>query len=96
MAIFVEQEKNGINFFSALVIILFAGGVLILTYYLFFAPAPLVDVVIKSDLQIISEVAKVDFNVSSVIDSPVFQMLKEYVPSPELRTGGRSNPFSQF
>ena len=96
MAIFVEQEKNKINFFSLLVIIIFTTGFLFLTYYLFFAPVPLVDVVIRSDLQIISEVAKVDLDVSAVIDSPVFQALKEYVPSPEIREPGRVNPFAQF
>ena len=96
MAIFVEQEKNRINFFGFLVVIISAAGFLLLVYYLFFAPVPLADVVMRPDLQIIAEVAEVELDISAVIDSPVFQALEEHIPAPEVREPGRVNPFARF
>jgi len=95
MAIIVEEGRKT-NIFKMLIFVLAFALILLGAYYLFFAPVPLVDVALNSDLEMISDVSKVDFDVSRVTDSPIFRSLKEYV-LPSLPTeAGRANPFEQF
>jgi hypothetical protein len=95
MAIIVEEGKKT-NIFKMLIFVLVFALIFLGAYYLFFAPVPLVDVALNSDLRMISDVSKVDFDVSRVTDSPIFRSLKEYV-LPSLPTeAGRPNPFEPF
>lgn len=95
MAIIVQQDKEPINWFSAIswavvISIIFTSG-----YYLFFVRPPLVEFILPTKLVETATLAKIKFDSSFLIESDVYKILKkgEYgkvvVPSDL----GRDNPF---
>lgn len=99
MAILVEEEtgrKGVFGVFIIAVIVILLGAA---TYYLFFAPTPLIEVVIPSGLKTVSKISEDGLNTSAVFDSPVYRSLRQYVAEPvvgEVGEIGRSNPFEGF
>jgi len=96
MAILVEEEtgRKGISgvFIIAIIVILLGAA----TYYLFFAPTPLIEVVIPSGLKTVSRISESGLNTPAVFNSPVYKSLRQYVAEPVLGEIGRSNPFSPW
>lgn len=99
MAILVEEEtgRKGVSgVFIIAVIITFLGAA---TYYLFFAPTPLIEVVIPSGLKTVSRISESGLNTPAVFNSPVYRSLRQYVAEPvvgEVGEIGRPNPFSPW
>ncbi len=99
MAILVEEEtrKRGVfGGFIVVIIIILLGAA---TYYLFFAPTPLIEVVIPSGLKTVSTISESGLNTPAVFNSPVYKSLRQYVAEPvagEVGEIGRANPFSPW
>jgi len=96
MAILVEEEtgrKGVFGVFIIAVIVILLGAA---TYYLFFAPTPLIEVVIPSGLKTVSRISESGLNTPAVFNSPVYKSLRQYVAEPVLGEIGRSNPFSPW
>ncbi len=98
MTYFIEEEKKQVNIIFLilvifLLIVFFVGG-----YYLFFTKPELLDVVAPSQLRMVNELTKANFDVEEVINSPAFRSLKNYYTSQSLTTStiGRENPFLPF
>ncbi len=96
MAILFEEEnrkKGGLGWLIILIIIVFLAAA---TYFLFFTPTPFIEVVVPSRLESISKISKIKLDTSNVINSPVYQSLKEQTPRPERGEAGRENPFRPY
>jgi len=93
MAIIIEEEKRKINLFAlavvALVIITIVGG----TYYLFFAPTPLIEKVTPSSVKSLEALSNIKLQPELIINNPKFQILKTYINQLETGTAGKNNPF---
>lgn len=96
MAIIVEEEGNKSNAVSMLGWLVILGIVGAAVYYIFFVSPPPAVVTPPAGFEDITPIANVNFNPSSVISSPSFQALKQYVADPT-STGptavGRTDPF---
>ena len=96
MAILVEEEtgRKGVSgvFIIAVIITLLGAA----TYYLFFAPTPLIEVVIPSGLKTVSRISESGLNTPAVFNSPVYKSLRQYVAEPVVGEIGRPNPFSPW
>ena len=96
MAIIIEEEKNGTGAVRILLWLLIVVVIAVAGYYIFFAKPELVGIIaVPPNLQSknIDTLAGIDFNQENVINSQEFQMLKQYITSPEPGNAGRSNPF---
>ena len=96
MAILLEEEngkKGTFKFFVIALVLIILGAA---TYYLFFAPAPLIEVIIPSGLQSVSRISETGLNAPAVFNSPVYQSLREYATEPVIGEIGRTNPFEGF
>jgi len=97
MAISVSGEKRNIGSVVWIIVAVVAVIILLATmYYLFFAPAPFIDVVVPPALEDISQYSDADFDTSVLERSEVFQSLRRHVSEPELGEFGRENPFTRF
>ena len=96
MAILVEEEKGRKGAFGVLIIAVIVILLGAATYYLFFAPTPLIEVVIPSGLKTVSRISESGLNTPAVFNSPVYKSLRQYVAEPVLGEIGRSNPFSPW
>lgn len=96
MAILVEEEGRGRDRFKVLMIAIVMALFLAGAYYLFFAPTPLIEVILPSELQFISRISEGGLNASTIFNSPVYQSLRQYTADVEVGEVGRSNPFQPF
>ena len=95
MAIIIEKEKRGARtqmIVGIIVVFVLFFGI----YYLFFVRPPLVDVIVPQGLKSISKISEVKISPSTVIDSPIYKSLKEYVKDVDIGEFGRENPFDRF
>ena len=95
MAFAFQEESNKSLFgttMAILIIVAVAGGV----YMLFFAKAPLIEVVAPPEVETVAELSKVDFSASDLSESAVFSSLRRHVSEAEAGPAGRANPFSPF
>lgn len=93
MAIIIEEEKRKINWFALAVIILIIATIIVATYYLFFAPTPLIERVVPAPLQSLQELSNIRLQPETIVNNPKFQILKRYVNPIEIGSVGKSNPF---
>lgn len=96
MAILMEEENGRRGPFKMIAIavaFIILGAV---TYYLFFAPAPLIEVIIPSGLQSVSQISEEGLNTPEILNSPVYKSLRQYVSDPVIGEIGRTNPFSPW
>lgn len=97
MAIVIEKEKSGINWFAILIILVLAVVIGAAAYYLFFAPTPLIEKVVPYQVQISSQLSQVQTQsiVQAVTDSKLYKSLQKYVVLPEVSPEniGKTNPF---
>lgn len=92
----MEEESGGKGPFGllALIVILIILGAG--TYYLFFAPAPLIEVIVPSGLQSVSKIPTTGLTAPGIFNSPVYKSLRQYVAEPVVGEIGRTNPFSPW
>ncbi len=74
------------------VVVLLGLGV----YYLFFAPTPFIEVVAPDQLRPITNISKIQLDPSKILNSPIYQSLREQVPAPAAGSAGRPNPFQPY
>lgn len=96
MAIVIEKKGASVNWFA-----LATGAAVLLTigalvYFLFFANAPLIEVVVPITAKEISTISRIDINPGTVLNDPIFKSLKLYIADPTPGTLGRPNPFISF
>lgn len=91
------EEGNGrrgpFKALAAAVVLIILGTI---TYYLFFAPAPLIEVIIPSGLKSVSQISEKGLNTPGIFNSPVYRSLRQYVADPVVGETGRTNPFSPW
>ena len=88
-----ESNKSLFNIIVAVLIVVAVGGGV---YLLFFAKAPLIEMVAPPEVGSVTELSKVDFSASDLSGSAVFSSLKRNVSEAEAGPAGRVNPFSPF
>jgi len=96
MAIIIEQKREPFNWFGFftvifLLLVIFGGA-----YYLFFAPAPGIEIIAPLPLEQAGELSRIQFDPAAVVQSPQFKRLKVYSGLPGVGVLGRSDPFSPF
>ena len=96
MAILLEEgEKKsnwkGIATVSAILLLL-AG----ISYALFFAETPKIEIVIPQSVRSTSELSQVQFDPASVVNSASFRALRRYVGEQTAGVLGRQNPFIKY
>ena len=97
MAIIVEQEKKNTPWFGVMVAILLFGFLGFGTYYLFFKPVPGIEqFTVSPDMESVSKISKINLDMATVIDSPIYKALVPKIDPPVLKNLGRSNPFASF
>jgi len=93
MAIIVEEEKRRTNLFSLILGTSLFVAIIVLVYYLFFAPTPLMEKVISSNTQTLKELSGIRLQPEEVINNPKFQILRQYVNPIDTGMPGKNNPF---
>ena len=93
MAIFVCEERGKMFWLPivltvGVVILIFVGA-----YYLFFKQPQLLDLTAPTQVQKLTTISKINYDPSTVINSPAFRMLTQYNQLPSASTAGRPNPF---
>ena len=91
---FTEQSNS--NWITIIVISIVAIALVGGVYMLFFAEAPLIEVVAPSDLETVSDLSKVNFSSTDFSSDPVFNSLRRHVSEAEPGPAGRENPFAPF
>lgn len=94
MAIIVEQEKKKVNWITALSVAVFLVVVFFGGYYLFFKQPELIDVVAPAELERLRVISSVRFDPREVVDSPIFQGLRDFAGTVTAPQTGKANPFS--
>ena|SRR3990167_5981292 len=96
MAILMEEGNGRGGIFKLLAIIVALIILGAATYYLFFAPAPLIEVIVPSGLQSVTQISEKGLNTQAIFNSPVYKNLRQYAADPEIGEIGRTNPFSPW
>jgi len=99
MAIIIQEEKR-----KGAIVPLIAGSVILiavsfLAYYLFFSPAPIVDVIGTPGFETTATFSQAKLDVEAVINSPVWTSLQRESPVPPLVTqiiSAKTNLFQSF
>lgn len=95
MAIVLE-EKQQFNWKALIIFIVIVAAVLGLAYLLFFAPSPVVQEIIPSNVKSATELSTVNLNPNDLLGNKTYQSLKQYGGPVEAPQVGRDNPFSKF
>lgn len=96
MAIVIEKKESRVNWFAlatGISVLLIIGA---LVYFLFFASAPLIEVVVPITVKEISTISRIDINPGTVLNDAIYKSLKPYIADPTPGTLGRPNPFISF
>jgi len=93
MAIIIEEEKRKINWFALVIVVLIIATIVGATYYLFFAPTPLIEKVVPSSIQSLQILSNIKLQPELIINNPKFEVLKTYINPVEIGATGKSNPF---
>ncbi len=96
MAIVLEEGEKKLNLrglITVSAIILVLAGV---SYALFFAETPKIEIVIPQSVRSASELSQVQFDPASVVNSASFRALRRYVGEQAMGVLGRQNPFVKF
>ena len=94
MAIVIEEQKRGVNWFALAIVILVVAGAAAAAYYLFFAPIPFLEKVAPPRLESLRNISQIELSPELITGNPMFQILKQYVNPIEVPTvSSRSNPF---
>jgi hypothetical protein len=94
MAIIIDEQRRGFNWFALAVFLLIISISAIATYYLFFTSSPYVDKALPSQFKDLQALSPEAINPEAIISNPVYQSLKRYVGAINLpATPYRANPF---
>ncbi len=97
MAIVIEKEKRGMNWFAILIILVSAVVIGAAAYYLFFTETPLIEKVIPYQIQVSSQLSQIQTQsvVQAVTDNKFYKSLQKYSILPEVSSEniGKTNPF---
>ena len=96
MAILLEEGEKKLQWkglAAVLGILLLLVGI---SYALFFAEAPKIEIVIPQSVRSTSELSQVQFDPASVVNSASFRALRRYVGEQTTGVLGRQNPFIKF
>ena len=93
MAIVIEEEKPKVSIIHVLMWFTVLVVIGLSVYYIFFAKPEIADIVVPSTLRNVEPLAKITLNPEDILNSEVFQGLKQYVVPPSPGNAGRSNPF---
>jgi len=97
MAIVIEKQKKGFNWFAVFIIIILAVIVGVAAYFLFFSSLPLVEKVIPYQLQVSTQLSQAQTQslVQAVVNSKLYKSLQSYaiLPTPSPDNIGKTNPF---
>ena len=97
MAIVFQEQKKPVNWVKILFAAFSVGFLIFAVYYLFFAPAPKIDVVLPDPLKRANQISNLEFaDPSAVINDPAFQKLQTLFGAPGVGALGRQNPFAPF
>ena len=96
MAILMEEGNGRRGPFKVLAITVALIILGTITYYLFFAPAPLIEVIVPSGLRSVTQISEKGLNTPEIFNSPVYRSLRQYVADPVVGETGRTNPFSAW
>jgi flagellar basal body-associated protein FliL len=96
MAIVLEEEKKETNWVAVLIVIVIVAVLFAGVYFLFFKKPELIEVVAPKSLEDINKISQVSFNPQTVIEAPVFKLLRQYGTAVTPPTPGRPNPFKPF
>jgi hypothetical protein len=96
MAILVQEQKKGVNWFAIVVTLIIAAVVGLAAYFLFFIAPPGIEIIVPQQLESVIEISKIKFDPTAVINSPAFRSLRSYVGLPSAGQLGRANPFLEF
>lgn len=96
MAIIVEEQKRGFNWFGTIVFLFVFLLILAGSYYLFFTAVPGIELVAPTLLQTNSQIANLQFDPGTVINHATLKNLKIIAGPPPVGTLGRPNPLIGF
>lgn len=96
MAIQIEQEQKSVNWVKVtlgviIVAVLFAG-----VYFLFFRQPELINVVAPGQFEDLAQISEINLNADELLNSPKFQMLRQYSIDSTVPSPGKGNPFQPF
>jgi len=95
MAIIVEEERKKTNWFFFILVLSLAAILIALTYYMFFAPVPLIEKVISQNMESIQQLSTIKLNSESVVNNSKFQILRQYINPVQGGTPGKSDLFAR-
>lgn len=90
------EEKSKFNWQGALLIIVLALVIVTSAYFLFFAPVPVIDVIVSPEIESTSEFSNITLDPLGVYNSPEFRALRRYAGQPSTGQLGRENPFIKY
>lgn len=96
MAIIIEEEKKSFNWVAVLSTLIIVAVVFVGSYFLFFTKPELIEVVIPGELQNLSKISSISFDVESVIASQTFKLLRKSSDDVTPGAPGKNNPFKPF
>jgi len=96
MAIVLEQQKRGTNWFAIIVFVFFLIVIVGGGYYLFFAPVPGIEIIAPLALETAAELSQLQLDPTALINNPVLKNLRQYGSLPGTGALGRENPFVSF
>lgn len=96
MAIIVKEKGQKSNWFGILTTLVIFAIIFVAAYFLFFISPPAIEIIIPQKLQPVIEISKIQFDPTSVINSPAFRSLRSYTGLPSVGQLGRENPFLEF
>lgn len=96
MAIQIEQNQKSVSWVKVtlgiiIVAVIFAGA-----YFLFFKQPELIDVVAPGQFEDLTQISEISLDADELLNSPKFQMLRQYSIDSSTPTPGKGNPFQPF
>src|SRR3989344_5605803 len=78
MAIIIQEQKKSVNLFAIITVAVILFALLLSAYFLFFAPQPVIEIIVPAPLETAAEIAKTQFDPAEVVNSPEFRTLRSY------------------
>lgn len=96
MPIIVQKDKRkpGLLIIVGVVVGLFI--LIVVTYFLFFAEAPFVEVIAPPQLDNLTQVSLITLNPTEISEDSVYQVLETNISLPPEGSFERDNPFRHF
>ncbi len=92
----VFEDKQQFNWRALIIFIAIVAAVLGTAYFLFFAPSPVVEEIIPSNVKSTTELSTVNLNPNDLLNDKTYQSLKQYGGSTAVPQAGRVNPFIKY